>query len=310
VALMNSAKGTIVVLAVMMAGAGLAGCGSQHVARGGSATPVARIPSAAPSPTPSGASSGPSPQRPAPTRRQGSAAPPDRAGSAAPASPPAPSTSSRAPDDGVPARRPTAATSRAIDHSVEAGGRSVALTFDDGPDPRWTPEILALLSRHHAEATFCEIGPNAQAHPDLVKRIIAAGYRLCDHSVHHDERQSSKSLDYNRHEIVDAQREITAAAGPGSRLLYYRAPGGDFSPAIRGLAAARGLRPLGWTADSEDWKRPGVPAILSNIGLGLKPGSIVLMHDGGGDRSQTVEALAELLDQLDAEGYRYTFPEP
>jgi peptidoglycan/xylan/chitin deacetylase (PgdA/CDA1 family) len=191
---------------------------------------------------------------------------------------------------------------------VEAGGRSVALTFDDGPDPRWTPAILALLAQHHAKATFCEIGPNAQAHPDLVKRITAAGHRLCDHSVHHDERQSHRSLNFNRHEIVDAQREIVDAAGPGAQLSYYRAPGGDFSPSIRQIAATNGLRPLGWTADSEDWKRPGVPAILSNIALGLKPGAIVLMHDGGGDRTETVEALSKLLSQLDADGYTYSFP--
>jgi peptidoglycan/xylan/chitin deacetylase (PgdA/CDA1 family) len=186
----------------------------------------------------------------------------------------------------------------------------VALTFDDGPDPRWTPRILELLAQHHAQATFCEIGPNAQASPGLVKRITAAGHRLCDHSVHHDERQSSKSVEYNRHEIVDAQREIAAAAGPGTgaRLWYYRAPGGDFSPVIRGIAAAHGLRPLGWTDDSEDWKRPGATTIVNNVMGELQPGGIVLMHDGGGDRSQTVEALALLLDRLDAAGCTYTFP--
>jgi peptidoglycan/xylan/chitin deacetylase (PgdA/CDA1 family) len=184
----------------------------------------------------------------------------------------------------------------------------VALTFDDGPDPRWTPQILALLAQHHAKATFCEIGPNAQAHPDLVKEITAAGHRLCDHSVHHDEQQSQKSLDYNRHEIVDAQHEITAAAGTGAPLRYYRAPGGDFSPAIREIAAAHGLRPLGWTVDSEDWRQPGVKTILATVDAELRPGAIVLMHDAGGDRSETVAALAALLDKLDAAGYRYTFP--
>ncbi|WP_431954660.1 polysaccharide deacetylase family protein [Actinacidiphila sp. bgisy167] len=206
--------------------------------------------------------------------------------------------------------RGTAVTGLTIQHGVEAPGKSVALTFDDGPNPVWTPKILALLAQHHAKATFCEIGPNAQAHPDLVRRIVAAGHRLCDHSVHHDEAQSRKSQVYNQHEILDARDEITSAAGSGSApLWYYRAPGGDFSPAIRAIAAGNGLRPLGWTVDSEDWRRPGTNAILATVNRELKPGSIVLMHDGGGDRSQTVRALAVLLDRLDAAGYTYTFPQ-
>ncbi|MEW2517790.1 polysaccharide deacetylase family protein [Actinacidiphila alni] len=195
-----------------------------------------------------------------------------------------------------------------IQHSLEDGGKSVALTFDDGPDPRWTPQVLALLARHHAKATFCEIGPNAAAHPGLVRRITAEGHRLCDHSVHHDERQSGKSLAYNAHEIADAQRDIAKAAGPGAKLWYYRAPGGDFTPPIRRIAADHGLRPLGWTVDSRDWERPGTAKVLATIGRELRPGSIVLMHDGGGDRRQTVAALAKLLDTLDAQGWTYSFP--
>ncbi|MGD3113069.1 polysaccharide deacetylase family protein [Streptomyces sp. YGL11-2] len=182
--------------------------------------------------------------------------------------------------------------SNALQSTVHDGGRSVALTFDDGPDPRWTPKVLALLAQHHAKATFCEIGPNAQRYPYLTKSIVAAGDRLCDHSVHHNERQSSMPLDYNIHEIADAQREISNAAGPGAKLWYYRAPGGDFKPAIRNIAAQHGLRPLGWSDDSDDWKRPGVANILQNINRNLHPGSIILMHDAGGDRSQTIAATA------------------
>jgi peptidoglycan/xylan/chitin deacetylase (PgdA/CDA1 family) len=193
---------------------------------------------------------------------------------------------------------------------VGGGAKSVALTFDDGPDPQWTPQVLALLAQHHAKATFCEIGPNAQRYPHLTKEIITAGDRLCDHSVHHNEQQSRMSLDYNTHEIADAQREITDAAGAGAKLMFYRAPGGDFSPMIRNIAAEHGLRPLAWSDDSNDWKRPGVNGILRSINQDLRPGAIILMHDGGGDRSQSVQALALLLDQLDAQGYTYSFPTP
>ncbi|MFE2431717.1 polysaccharide deacetylase family protein [Streptomyces sp. NPDC059373] len=313
-ALTTSAKGTCVVLAATIAGAALAACGTQHGTHGthgtssGSAALVAPWTSAPPSAV--------ARTHPAPTPRPDYRARHDFATpSAVPASPSraaehsGPSAASRQQraDDGKASSGP--ATAGTIEDSVAGGGRSVALTFDDGPDPRWTPQILALLAQHHAKATFCEIGPNAQANPDLVKKITAAGDRLCDHSVHHDEAQSHKSFSYNEHEIVDAQHEIGAAAGTGAKLWYYRAPGGDFSPAIRGIAADHGLRPLGWSVDSEDWKRPGVNVILNNINAELKPGAIVLMHDGGGDRSQTVEALGTLLDRLDAAGYTYAFPQ-
>ncbi|WP_258053325.1 polysaccharide deacetylase family protein [Streptomyces sp. Ru72] len=195
-----------------------------------------------------------------------------------------------------------------VSHGVEGSGKSVALTFDDGPDPRWTPQVLALLAQHHAKATFCEIGPLARRYPYLTKAIVAAGDRLCDHSVHHDEQQSRKPVEYNIREIVDAKREITDAAGNGAKPMYYRAPGGDWSPTIRGIAGANHLQPLGWSDDANDWRRPGVDGILRNINQDLRPGAIILMHDGGGDRSQTVQALARLLNQLDAQGYTYGFP--
>ncbi|MDJ0339994.1 polysaccharide deacetylase family protein [Streptomyces sp. H10-C2] len=278
-ALSSAKKTTAAALGVTLAGAALAACGGQQAAR--------TAPSSTPSPAPSSATV------PAQTRTS---------------TPPASIASSAAtpPSDGAPGG--TSTTSREIQHGLEDGGKSVALTFDDGPDPRWTPQILALLAQHHAKATFCEIGPNAQAHPAVVKQITAAGHRLCDHSVHHDEHQSTKSLDYNTHEILDARKEITDAAGPGTEVPYYRAPGGDFKPWIREIAAVHGMRPLGWTSDSDDWKRTGTADILHHINANLRPGAIVLMHDGGGDRSQTVQALAKLLDQLDAQHYTYSFP--
>jgi peptidoglycan/xylan/chitin deacetylase (PgdA/CDA1 family) len=307
VALTNSVKGTLAVLAATLAGTAIAGCGAQHGTSSGSAAMVApevpRRPSVVPEQRSAPSSSPPRAVRatPTPTPTRSRTVPKARSAAVAP--------SRKHRGEGRASESlGRATTSDLIEHAAEGGGRTVALTFDDGPDPRWTPQILRLLAQHHAKATFCEIGPNARANPGLVKRITAAGHRLCDHSVHHDEQQSHKSVDYNRHEIVDAQRDIAAAAGPGAKLWYYRAPGGDFSPAIREIAAARGLRPLGWTVDSEDWKRPGVNVILDNINTELKPGAVVLMHDAGGDRTQTVEALRILLDRLDAAGYTYAFP--
>ncbi|MEU6339463.1 polysaccharide deacetylase family protein [Streptomyces sp. NPDC046977] len=331
-ALTTRANRTLGVLAVTIAGASVMACGTQHMSQTAAAAPAKAAPTATATPSPAAPSApavphslaahSPAAKAPAPTggtprttapakpTHHRAAAPAHRAHPShpkhtAPATPPAAHRTTA----GTPAHAPAAGrVDQSIQHGAEGGGKSVALTFDDGPDPTWTPKVLQVLAAHHAKATFCEIGPNAAAHPDLVKRISAAGHRLCNHSVHHDEAQSGKSAAYNRHEIVDAQQEISRAAGNGDRLWYYRAPGGDFSPAIRAIAAGHGMRPLGWTVDSEDWRRPGVDSILKNVNTELKPGGIILMHDGGGDRSQTVQALETLLDRLDAAGYTYTFP--
>ncbi|MFF3561455.1 polysaccharide deacetylase family protein [Streptomyces sp. NPDC002574] len=325
-ALTTRANRTLGVLAVTIAGASVMACGTQHMSQTAAAAPATATPTAAAtSPAAPHSPAAPSPARTpattapaAPTSAAPAPARPTHHRAAAPAhrshTAPAPAHSATPPaphrtTSGTPAHAPAAGrVDQSIQHGAEGGGKSVALTFDDGPDPTWTPKVLQVLAAHHAKATFCEIGPNATAHPDLVKKITAAGHRLCDHSVHHDEAGSGKSADYNRHEILDAQQEISRAAGHGDPVWYYRAPGGDFSPAIRAIAAGHGLRPLGWTVDSEDWRRPGVDSILKNVNTELKPGGIILMHDGGGDRSQTVQALGTLLDRLDADGYSYTFP--
>jgi peptidoglycan/xylan/chitin deacetylase (PgdA/CDA1 family) len=189
------------------------------------------------------------------------------------------------------------------------GEKTVALTFDDGPSAQWTPKILALLGQYNAHATFCEIGPNAQANPGVVKQILAAGDRLCDHSVHHNEAMSKRGLAYETNEIVGAKQMIEAAGGPGTQVSWFRAPGGDFSPEIRRISAENGLRPLAWSVDTEDWKRPGVASIVTDVKKNVRPGSIILMHDAGGDRGQTVAALAQLLPWLIHEGYSINFPD-
>jgi peptidoglycan/xylan/chitin deacetylase (PgdA/CDA1 family) len=202
----------------------------------------------------------------------------------------------------------TAQASPVLEYYTGAKDRSIALTFDDGPSPVWTPRILAVLAKYHAHATFCEIGPNARANPAMVRAIRAAGDRLCDHTVSHNEAMSKWSAARQTYEIAGAEAMIEAAGGSGTQVGWFRAPGGDFSPLNRQIAAAHGLRPLAWSVDSEDWKRPGVGVILSNVHRELTRGAIVLMHDGGGDRSQTVAALKQLLPQLAQEGYAFDFP--
>ncbi|MET8248106.1 polysaccharide deacetylase family protein [Streptomyces sp. NPDC005202] len=200
-----------------------------------------------------------------------------------------------------------AAVSVDIAHASDRGARGVNITIDDGPDPVWTPRVLQVLRENGVKATFCMVGTQARAHPDLVKAVVAAGHRLCDHTVSHDTTMDTKSEAYQSQQILDAERMITEASG-GVRPLYYRAPGGAFTPYSRRLAASRGMRPLGWNVDSRDFERPGTNAMVATVKNEISNGPTVLFHDAGGDRSQTVAALREILPWLKQQGYSFGFP--
>ncbi|MEU1529440.1 polysaccharide deacetylase family protein [Streptomyces fagopyri] len=194
-----------------------------------------------------------------------------------------------------------------IAHASDRGARGVNITIDDGPDPVWTPRVLEVLREYGVKATFCMVGTEAEAHPDLVRTVVAAGHRLCDHTVSHDTTMDTKSESYQSRQILDAERMITKASG-GVRPLYYRAPGGAFTPYSRKLAASRGMRPLGWNVDSKDFERPGTDVLVATVKQEIANGPTVLFHDAGGDRSETVDALRELLPWLRRQGYSFGFP--
>jgi peptidoglycan/xylan/chitin deacetylase (PgdA/CDA1 family) len=194
-----------------------------------------------------------------------------------------------------------------IAHASDRGARGVNITIDDGPDPTWTPQVLQVLRDNGVKATFCMVGTQAQAHPDLVKAVVAAGHRLCDHTVSHDTTMDTKSQAYQSQQILDAERMITQASG-GVRPQYYRAPGGAFTPYSRHLAASHRMRPLGWNVDSKDFEHPGTGAIVATVKSEISNGPTILFHDAGGDRSQTVAALREVLPWLKQQGYSFGFP--
>ncbi|MGW2524985.1 polysaccharide deacetylase family protein [Streptomyces sp. NPDC001617] len=203
--------------------------------------------------------------------------------------------------------RKVAPVSAEIAHASAGGARAVNITIDDGPDPVWTPQMLQVLKEYGVKATFCMIGPQAQANPDIVKAVVAAGHRLCDHTVSHDTTMDKKSQAYQSQEILNAADMITKASG-GVRPLYYRAPGGAFTPYSRHLAASHGMRPLGWNVDSKDFERAGTAAIVTTVKSEVSNGPTILFHDGGGDRSETVAALREVLPWLKEQGYTFGFP--
>ncbi|MFF0295790.1 polysaccharide deacetylase family protein [Kitasatospora sp. NPDC004614] len=225
--------------------------------------------------------------------------------------PPAPSTTPSTPGTG--ASQPSggqqshAPATHVLAHTA-SGGRTVALTFDDGPGQA-TGQVLDLLAQYNAKATFCEIGDNAQAHPAMVKRIVAEGHRLCDHTVDHPQPMHTQSHQQQVAEIADAKTQIEDAAGGNAPITWWRAPGGDFTAENEKIGADQGMKSLGWSVDPRDWSRPGVQSIVTTVEQNLRPGGVVLMHDGGGDRTQTVAALKQLLPWLVAQGYTFDFPQ-
>lgn len=186
--------------------------------------------------------------------------------------------------------------------------RVVALTFDDGPSPDYTPQVLALLARYRVVATFCMIGPHATRYPELVRTVVAAGMGLCDHTVSHDEHLGQLPEPQIEAEIVGGRADVRNAAGPDAPIDYFRAPGGRWSDPVRQIAAHNGMKPLSWSLDPRDWSRPGADRIVATVQHQVQPGAVILLHDGGGRRDQTVAALAQLLPWLIAQGYQFVLP--
>lgn len=177
------------------------------------------------------------------------------------------------------------------------GSDAVALTFDDGPGGN-TGQVLDLLKQYGIHATFCIIGRMiADYSPDLIRRIVAEGHTLCNHTWSHDLNLRTRPEDQIRSELQRTNDAIHAIV-PDAPIRYFRNPGGNFSPLTVSVAASMGMQSLDWNVDPADWTRPGTQAIINNVLAHTHAGSIVLMHDGGGDRSQTVQALRTILPNL------------
>ncbi|GAA1823642.1 glycosyltransferase [Luedemannella flava] len=187
---------------------------------------------------------------------------------------------------------------------------TVALTFDDGPDPRWTPQVLDLLARAHAHATFFVVGSKVNEYPELTRRILAEGHEIGIHTFTHAELAAVPAW-RRQAELALTQNALASATGRRSVLVrppFSSQPGAmtadDFA-ALRDLAG-NGLLVVLADRDTEDWRRPGVDAIVANATPPAGRGAVVMLHDSGGDRSQTVTALGLLLEILNDRGYRLT----
>ncbi len=179
----------------------------------------------------------------------------------------------------------------------EAGG-VIYLTFDDGPvDPRWTPQVLEVLANYDAKATFFILGVLAERFPELIDSEVEAGHSVGNHTFDH------RTLDgIGREAFFDELQKAEEILGDkGVKCL--RPPYGATDAYTRTYLAELGYELVLWNIDTEDWRQPGAEAIASAVVDKAHPGAIVLMHDGGGDRSQTVEALEAILETLSSQGY-------
>jgi peptidoglycan/xylan/chitin deacetylase (PgdA/CDA1 family) len=213
-----------------------------------------------------------------------------------PATRPSPSPSA-SPSPSQRDRRPEGDAEGPYGSMVTTGSSRVALTFDDGPNPQYTPQVLALLREYRVKATFCVVGENAASYPDLVQAIVSEGHTLCNHSWNHDVSLGNQSPETIRDDLLRTDAAIRAAV-PNARIAYYRQPGGAWTSGVVSVAEELGMTPLHWTVDPVDWQMPGAAQITEMVLSQTAPGSIVLMHDAGGDRSGTVEALQYLLPEL------------
>ncbi|HEY8587403.1 MAG TPA: glycosyltransferase [Rhodanobacter sp.] len=220
------------------------------------------------------------------------------------------------PDDGnIGDESYTALPGSYVIHRAGTLPRKIALTFDDGPDPEWTPQILDILKSRHVPGTFFIIGENAEMSPRLVQREVAEGHDVGNHTFTHPNLGESPagivSLELNA-----TQRLFEALTGRSMRL--FRAPYfGDAEPTTADelvpiqIAQKMGYLSVGLHIDPDDWQRPGVDAIVNNTLNQIattnpdRKGQVVLLHDGGGERSQTVAALPRIIDALRARGYDF-----
>ncbi len=189
--------------------------------------------------------------------------------------------------------------------STRHEGKFVALTFDDGPDPANTPRLLRVLRKHHVKAVFCLWGDHVREHPELVRRIARAGHVLCNHTMHHDD-MGAWSPDRVRADLQQTSTVIHRAA-PGVPIRYFQAPYGS-SGQTPTVAAQLGMQPLGWRLAVGDWEPAGTDELVRRLEEGITPGAVVLLHDGGGDRGQTVEAVDRIIPRLRAKGWRFDLP--
>ncbi|GAB6989131.1 polysaccharide deacetylase family protein [Paenibacillus pini] len=181
----------------------------------------------------------------------------------------------------------------------------IALTFDDGPDPVDTPQILDLLKKYNAKSTFFVVGKQVDEHPEVARRQVAEGHELANHTYTHAYFTRNSSVASIRNEMEKTQQSIIKVTGQKSYL--FRPPGGFYSDRMIDTCRKDGYLVVMWSwhQDTWDWNRPGVHKIVNKVLNNARSGDIVLMHDHVEGKSQTIEALKQILPELQKRGFRF-----
>jgi len=194
--------------------------------------------------------------------------------------------------------------------SGPAAKREVALTFDDAPDAAYTPQVLDVLKKYGVKATFFVMGSRAEAHPDLVRRMVREGHVVGNHSYNHPNLVKLSDADF-RDQVLRTEQIIRELAGYTPAL--FRAPYGNINEEQIKWLASQHVKIIGWNVDSLDWKGLDGEQVAANVLAHAGPGSIILQHSAGGegeDLSGTVQALPAIIEKLRAEGIQLvTVPE-
>lgn len=187
---------------------------------------------------------------------------------------------------------------------VKTSQKAVALTFDDGPDPTNTPILLDVLKKHHAKATFFVIGTRAEKNPEILKRIARDGHEIGNHGYTHFKDKSRKD-DYMRYEIKKTNEVVYELTGQNPCL--FRPPGGYLSDALVALTQKEKILIAYWSyiQDTKDWRGTKAQPISNHIIKNIKPGQIIILHDGCSNGLQTAKAVNILVEKLSQEGYRF-----
>nr|WP_261764630.1 polysaccharide deacetylase family protein [Paenibacillus xylanexedens] len=185
---------------------------------------------------------------------------------------------------------------------VSVQEKVVAFTFDDGPHPVYTHQVLDIFRRAGGHATFFMIGKEMEAYPDIAAQVHREGHEIANHTYTHP-NLTELTLEEAGEELRQAERLVQEVTGNAARS--FRPPYFGVNEDILALAAERGYRTIGAVNGSaQDWDNPGVEHILEHTRSVVKPGSVLIFHDGYGERFQTVEAVRVLVEELTAEGYR------
>lgn len=174
----------------------------------------------------------------------------------------------------------------------------IYLTFDDGPREPYTSQLLALLARYDAKATFFVLGQQARELPTLIAAEARAGHAIGDHTWDHPDLIGLSDAKV-REELASVQRQVGSPLGPCMRPPY-----GLIDQRVAAVAFSLGLTPILWTAHAQDWDQPPVDRMVAALQRGTKPGAVLLLHDGGGSRERTVAAVERMLPWWQAQGYR------